>query len=141
MLPIWQQINGSALENNAIYKNSFLINVIPVHLALRYTDHCVTKLETQSAFKDIRNIIFTNIKSHHSYLNFMHSMQMLIWEKLHRFFIWSYNTEFQFQKKSIFQTRRQMLNTHDIWNIYEPYFRVRPTKYVVEPWTLSHHKE
>ena len=68
MLPIWQQINGSALENNAIYKNSFLINVIPVHLALLYTDRCVTKLETQSASKNIRNIIFTNIKSHYSHL-------------------------------------------------------------------------
>ena len=60
MLPIWQQINGSALENNAIYKNSFLINVIPVHLALYYTDRCATKLEPQSASKYIRNIIFIN---------------------------------------------------------------------------------
>ena len=63
MLPIWQQINGSALENNAIYKNSFLINVIPVHLALHYTDRCVAKPEPQSTFEYIRNIIFINIKS------------------------------------------------------------------------------
>ena len=63
MLPIWQQINGSALENNAIYKNSFLINVIPVHLALHYTDRFATTLEPQSASKYIGNIIFINIKS------------------------------------------------------------------------------